>query len=129
MMSDTASAGLFIYAKDLERLAAFYQGLLGLSRVHATHDLVVLRSPDLEVLVHAIPAQVAVHVDISCPPAKRESAAYKFFFTVPSLQQAHDAAPALGGEVLAERWSGAGFNVCNAVDPEGNIFQLRQNAP
>ncbi len=128
-MSGPASAGLFIYAKDLERLASFYQTLLGMSRAHAAPGLVVLRSPDLQITVNAMPAHIAAQVDISSPPVKRDNAAYKFFFTVPSLQQASQAASALGGEVLPEQWSGPGFIVCNAVDPEGNIFQVRESAP
>ena len=128
-MSGPARAGLFIYAKDLERLASFYQTLLGMSRAQAAPGLVVLRSPDLQIIVNAMPAHIAAQVDISSPPVKRDNAAYKFFFTVPSLQQASQAASALGGEVLPEQWSGPGFIVCNAVDPEGNIFQMRESAP
>ncbi|MBV2209316.1 MAG: glyoxalase/bleomycin resistance/dioxygenase family protein [Thermomonas sp.] len=128
-MSGPARAGLFIYAKDLEHLASFYQTLLGMSRAHAAPGLVVLRSPDLQITVNAMPSHVAEQVDISSPPARRDNAAYKFFFTVPSLQQASQAASALGGEVLPEQWSGPGFIVCNAVDPEGNIFQVRESAP
>lgn len=128
-MSGPARAGLFIYAKDLERLANFYQEILGMSRAHAAPGLVVLRSSDLQITVNAMPAYVAAQVDISSPPAKRDNVAYKFFFTVPSLQQASQTAAALGGEVLPEQWSGPGFIVCNAVDPEGNIFQVRESAP
>lgn len=127
-MSGPASAGLFIYAKDVSRLAGFYESLLGMSRAHATAELVVLRSADIQLIVHAIPAAIAASVSIATPPLKREDAALKFFFTVPSLAEAAAKAPALGGEVLPEQWQGPGFRVCNAVDPEGNIFQLRERA-
>jgi predicted enzyme related to lactoylglutathione lyase len=33
-----------------------------------------------------------------------------------------------GGEVFTEPWEGPGFRVCNACDPEGNIFQVRESA-
>lgn len=128
-MSGPASAGLFIYAKDLERLAHFYQSLLGMSRAHATPELVVLRSPEFQITVNAMPAHVVAQVDLSSPPAKRDNAAYKFFFTVPSLSEASETAASLGGEVLPEQWRGPGFVVSNAVDPEGNIFQVRESAP
>ncbi len=127
-MSGPARAGIFIYAKNVDRLAHFYQMLLGMSQAHAAPELVVLRSPDMQITVNAMPANIAAQVDISIPPAKRDNAAYKFFFTVPSIQQAMQAAPALGGEVLPEQWRGPGFVVCNAVDPEGNIFQVRESA-
>lgn len=34
-----------------------------------------------------------------------------------------------GDQVLLEQWRGPGFIARNAVDPEGNIFQLREGAP
>ena len=128
-MSGPARAGLFIYAKDLSRLAKFYESFLGMTRAHATPDLVVLRSPDIQLTLHAMPPAIAASVIMSDPPAKRDNTALKFFFTVPSLAQAQDLAPSLGGEVLQEQWRGPGFTVCNAVDPEGNIFQVRESAP
>ena len=35
----------------------------------------------------------------------------------------------LGGDVHARQWRGPGFLVCNANDPEGNIFQIREKLP
>ena len=128
-MSGPAQAGLFIYAKDLPRLAGFYESLLGMSRVHAVSDLVVLRSPDIQLTLHAIPPAIAASISISSSPEKRADAALKFFFTVSSIAEAVVRASALGGEALPEQWQGPGFRVCNAVDPEGNIFQVRESAP
>ena len=60
------------------------------------------------------------------PPRRREDVALKFFVTVPSIAQSTGAAKQLGGEVFAERWQGPGFKLCNAMDCEGNVFQLRE---
>ncbi len=117
-----------MYAKEVERLALFYQSLLGMTRVHATPELVILRSPDLQITIHPLPAVVAAQAEISVPPVPRDNAAYKFFHTVPSLAGAAEVAASLGGEVLPELWHGPGFVVRNAVDPEGNIFQVRESA-
>ena len=62
-MSGPARAGLFIYAKDLPRLADFYESLLGMSRVHGTAELVILRSPDIQLTLHAIPAAIAASIE------------------------------------------------------------------
>lgn len=125
-MSGPARAGVFIYAKNVQRLAHFYQSLLGMTRAHVTPDLIVLNSADLQITVHAMPPHLAAQVEISSPPQRRDGAAYKFFFTVPSLADAAALAASLDGELLAEQWRGPGFVVHNVIDPEGNIFQLRE---
>ncbi len=97
-----------------------------MSTVHQSDDLSVLQSPDIQLIVHAIPQHIAEGITISSPPERREQTALKFFFTVPSLSDAREIAAELGGEVFTEQWSGPGFRVCNACDPEGNIFQVRE---
>lgn len=130
-MSGPARNGLFLYARNLERLAGFYQSLLAMSRVHASAELVVLQIPasDMQLVIHAIPVPIAATITITSPPVRREDTAVKFFLTVPSLPEARTLAASLGGKVYAEQWQwqGPGFVVANACDPEGNIFQLRES--
>ena len=128
-MAGPARAGLFLYAKDLQGLAAFYESVLGMSRAHASGELIVLNSPDVQLVVHAMPPAIAESVTITSPPQKRENSAMKFFFTVPSIATAESIASTLGGTVFPEQWKGPGFNVRNACDPEGNVFQVRELAP
>ena len=127
-MPGPAPAGLFVYAKDLPRLAAFYEAILGLARLHATDEIVVLDGPGVQLLVHAIPADTAARIEITAPPRQRWDAALKFFFTVPSIAEAATRAAALGGQVLDTEYAGSGFRVRNALDPEGNVFQVREPA-
>ena len=127
-MPGPARAGLFVYAKDKERLCRFYEAVAGMTRLQDTSDLTVLESPDIQLLVHQIPVHIANEIAITVPPARREDTALKFFFTVASLAQARVEAAALGGEVWNEFWEGPGFIVCNAMDPEGNVFQVREFA-
>jgi catechol 2,3-dioxygenase-like lactoylglutathione lyase family enzyme len=49
-MTGPARAGLFLYAKDLVRLAAFYEAVLGMQVVRHSEELAV---------VHAIPPAIA----------------------------------------------------------------------
>ena len=127
-MTGPARHGLFIYAVDAERLAAFYEALLGLARVHGSAELIVLGLPDsdLQLVVHPIPPAIAATIAIDTPPVPREDSALKFFFTVASLDAARRKAAALGGCVETEAWPGTGFVLCRGWDPEGNIFQLRE---
>lgn len=128
-MSSPARAGVFVYAKDLTRVAAFYAAVLGMRQVHATDEIAILASPDLQLLVHRIPAHIAADIHIESPPIRRENSAIKFFATVPLLADADATAAALGGALFDERWHVPGFTLCNAMDPEGNIFQLREPNP
>ena len=125
-MSGPSQAGLFIYAVDVERITHFYESILGMSRLHATKEMVVLQLQNLQLIVHYIPEHIASTFEITAPPERREDTALKFFFTVESIANARTTAAALGGQVFDEQWQGPGFNVCNACDPEGNIFQLRE---
>lgn len=125
-MSALARSGLVIYAKDLAHLAQFYTQILNLHFAHQSSELMVLDSADLHIVLHAIPADIAQRIEISQPPQRRENAAMKFFATVASLAAAQELAAQLGGEVFADAWEGPGFRACNAMDPEGNVFQLRE---
>ncbi len=126
-MPGPARAGLFIYAKHLERLTAFYAAVLSMKVIHTTPQMVILQSTDMQIILHRIPGEISSTFEIAQPPAPREDAAYKFFFTVESLAHAESVATRQGGSVLPEQWQGPGFKVRNAVDPEGNIFQLRES--
>lgn len=127
-MAGPAQAGLFIYAKNLQRLAHFYQTLLSMQVLHQAPELTVLQSPSLQLVVHAWPQEIAASIQISEPPEPRKNSALKFFASVPSLAAAREQAAALGGAVWEQTYQGPGFQVCNANDLEGNIFQVREFA-
>ena len=54
-MPNAAQAGAVIFAKDLHRVATFYEKLLGLPAVHSESDHIVLASAQCELVIHAIP--------------------------------------------------------------------------
>ena len=126
-MPGPAAAGVLLYAKNLDALAHFYEQVLGMQELHRSAEIIVLESSVLQIVIHAIPAAIAAQVHISTPPQRRENVALKFFVTVPSMAQAQEAATRLGGQVFDESWQGPGFVVRNAMDCEGNVFQLREH--
>lgn len=125
-MSGPARFGALIYAKDLLLLSDFYRQLLDMRLVKGNEEMHVLASADAQLLIHAIPEHIASTFTISSPPVPREDAALKLFFSVPSMREAIATISRLGGSVWPEEWRGPGFNVRNAIDPEGNIFQIRE---
>lgn len=130
-MLDTPKPGAVVFAKGLERVAKFYEQLLSLSVTHAEPDHVVLESEQLELVVHAIPGHIARSITITEPPEVREETPIKLFFPVASLAAARSLASLLGGHLNPgqREWTGRGFRACDGHDPEGNVFQLRQNVP
>lgn len=125
-MPGPAAAGVLIYTKNLDGLAHFYQQVLSMRERHRSDELVVLESSALQLMIHAIPAPVSDQIQITQPPLRRENVALKFFVAVPSLVDAEQWVHKLGGQVFDERWQEADVAVCNAMDCEGNVFQLRE---
>lgn len=125
-MPGPARTGVLIYALHVDVMSAFYQALLGAAVVHVDEQHHVLQSPDVQLIIHAIPAQYAAGIAIAVPPAPREDQAIKPFFTVASLDAAEAQAARLGGLVHGPVWPGPGMRVRNVCDPEGNIVHLRE---
>lgn len=125
-MRQPAANGVLIYAKQLDRMSAFYQRVLGLREVHADAMHRVLAGVDVQLLLHALPPGVAAQMRIASPPEPRETQAIKPFFTVPSLAEAERAVEACGGLVHGPIWPGPGLRVRNVCDPEGNLLHLRE---
>lgn len=130
-MPNAAQAGAVIFAKDLQRVAAFYETLLGLTAVHSESDHIVLASAPIELVIHAIPKAIADSFEITVPPERRSETAIKLYFPVASIAEARARAAALGGELNSPEgeWTARGFRACDGHDPEGNVLQLREPVP
>jgi hypothetical protein len=83
-MPGPAAAGVLIYAKDFQALARFYEQVLDMQRLHEDEHIIVLESAALQLLIHALPAEIAARVQVGKPPQRRADVALKFFVTVPS---------------------------------------------
>lgn len=128
-MPGPARAGAVVYAKDLDRVSAFYRALLSMTLRQHDADHHVIESADMQLVVHAIPPHIAATFTIASPPEPREDTAVKLFFTVDAFDDAAATAQAHGGRLLARAWAGPGFVARDALDPEGNVLQLRVLAP
>ena len=117
-----------IYAKDLDRLVAFYAAF-GLS-VDETRrgDYAVLTGPQGELSIIQIPAHIASEIEISSPPKVRSATPIKLVFVVSSIDETLKAARLLGGtEDGSKRWQFRGHSIQDAIDPEGNRYQVRES--
>lgn len=126
-MSAVARCGAVVFVKQLERMAAFYGELAALTPMQQEDGHAVLESDRLQLVLQAIPPSIAARFEIADPPQMREEASIKLIFPVTDLAAARAAAAARGGRVLGpeQEWVWQDCRVCDGVDPEGNVFQLR----
>lgn len=127
-MNDYPRAGAVLYAKDMERIAAFYKSVLGLRRVGGDDEHTVLESPAFQLVVLGIPRHIAANIEIAVPPVRRERSPVKLVFYVPSLLDVRTAIESSGGVMnpATTEWQFEGCIVCDGMDPEGNVVQFRQ---
>ena len=127
-MSSPINAGAVIYAKDTSRVAAFYARVMGFRIAHSDAEHAALEYGGFQLIIHAIPPEIAASIAIANPPARREDSAVKLIFSVASINHARALAAEAGGELNPpeREWQFQGNRVCDGHDPEGNVIQLRE---
>lgn len=127
-MSDQIRAGAVLYARDVERLQAFYQAVTGLAVEQAESDHVALASSSFQLVILGIPERIAASIEIGTPPRRRTDTPVKLVFFVADIAATRMAAASHGGELdpEAREWAFQGCRVCDGQDPEGNVIQFRQ---
>jgi predicted enzyme related to lactoylglutathione lyase len=120
--------GTVLFVKDLERAASFYERVAKLRRRHTAKDHVVLTSGSYELIVHALPVDVAKSIVLDSPITVREDCCLKLVFAIDSISKARKVAATFGGLVNARdrEWQYQRETVCDGCDPEGNVVQFRQ---
>jgi predicted enzyme related to lactoylglutathione lyase len=116
---------LVIFSVDTHRLADFYEAVLGVAPTNDGSDDIRLRNDREEVLVHSVPARVAMTISIQSPPEARDSSPIKPVFDVDSLQAALEAVELNGGVVTERTFSIDGLTRHDVLDTDGNVIQLR----
>lgn len=126
-MGSTIRPGVVLFTGDPQRLTRFYQAMTGLVVRFTDDKVTVLGSDTFELVIHVLAAEPPVGE----PPLAREDRHIKPFFPVTSLSEARERAAALGGQLRprSEEWEARGFRACEAIDPDGNVIQFRQDAP
>jgi len=107
--------GAVLFVRDVARVTAFYEAVAGLPVTEAAPTWARLGTGAFELVVHGI------------PPERREDAVTKLIFPVADIAVARAAALRLGGELNApdREWQLGASRVCDGVDPDGNVFQVR----
>jgi catechol 2,3-dioxygenase-like lactoylglutathione lyase family enzyme len=119
-MTERVSAVLF--ARNLGKMLDFYCAVLGRPCVYRDEYHAVLRCGIFALDIHQLPLHVAM-------PTQRQHAAVKLSFPVASIARARELAKSQGGELdpAPPRWVVEQQKICDGRDPEGNVFQLRED--
>jgi predicted enzyme related to lactoylglutathione lyase len=114
-----------LYVKDLEGMKRFYGQILGVEPTNqrSTDEWAAFDTGEIRFALHAIPADIAQDIDIASPPEPRESGAVKLIFAVDDVERERERLESMGIRTIRRHWQLSG-EACDAVDPEGNIFQL-----
>jgi catechol 2,3-dioxygenase-like lactoylglutathione lyase family enzyme len=116
-----------IFAKDINRMLAFYRDGLGLTPVpdKSGEGWVVFDADGARLALHAVPPAIARNIEITEPPQERSETPIKLVFQTEDLEAVALRLASLGAKVFPPRGSGSR----DVVDPEGNIFQLAGHEP
>jgi predicted enzyme related to lactoylglutathione lyase len=122
------SASSVIYVIDLPTVGAFYEQCFGLVTVDNEDSYRVLESEAWLLTLVRAPSRITATIEITDPPRRRTDAPVKLVFAVRSIAETRARAAELGGQVdpLDTQWEFRGSLRCDAIDPEGNVIQLRQ---
>jgi len=114
-----------LYVKDLERMKHFYSEVLSTNPTNqdGTDTWATFETGGARFSLHAIPAEIAKSIVIASPPSPREQHAVKLIFEVKDVEVEHARLESLGVQMLRRAWQKPG-EACDAVDPEGNVFQI-----
>lgn len=119
-----------VFAKDIPKLAQFYRAIADMTIVHEDKDHTVLDQDTFQLVIHGIPKNISVKIQITQPPQVREGIPLKHCLPVASIAHARAKAAEFGGQVgsTSREWEARGFRACDGHDPEGNVFQVRESA-
>ena len=113
-----------VFAKDMDRMTIFYRDGLGLTIVSekSSEGWVVFDADGVLFALHAIPSAIAHDIKITDPPQARSDTPIKLVFQTAEMDAICARLEERGGRLLPQRGSGSR----DALDPEGNVFQLRR---
>ena len=118
-----------LFVKDLQRVAVFYSGALGMKCTVSDEYHSVLICSGFQLIVHQIPKDMADGIVIEQPPKRRVWGAIRLDYPVQSIEESRRLAPSLGGGIdkAPPEWAERNSNFFLGYDPEGNQFGVRQH--
>ena len=127
---ESAGVSAVLFARDVQKVSAFYSKALGMTRVSGDESHVILNCGGFELVVHQIPRHIADEPAIESPPERRVWAAIRLSLPVSRIEDCRRLARMHGGELddAPPEWADSTANVFLGYDPEGNVFKVSERA-
>ncbi len=121
-------ATAFVFARGTESLARFYEAAFGFTVTHREPGWIVMDAGGIELAVHQIPDEIAGDIVVADPPHERTWGSTKLVFAVEDFAAAKGRLEAAGARFREPNtWDGE--TARDFIDPEGNVFRIRQESP
>ncbi len=129
-MSARPLPGLVLFVTEVDRVAAFYEAVGAMKRIHGDGDHAVLEIEGFQLVVHRMNGEPEPERDAHGDVRVREDSYAKLCLPVESIEAARARAASLGGGIkpVEHEWQARGFRACDGNDPEGNVLQVRMGS-
>jgi catechol 2,3-dioxygenase-like lactoylglutathione lyase family enzyme len=119
-----------IFVRDVRAMSEFYRSVASMDVVVEHADHAILEIPGFQLVIHSLWGEPAPQRLPEGPVVVREDSYIKVCLPVGSIATARARAVSGGGSIKPEpqEWEARGFRACDGHDPEGNVFQVRENA-
>ncbi len=126
----TPKPSVVLFVVNVPRMTEFYRTVAAMELVHAQADHAILEIAGFQLVIHALRGEPDVKLGPTGQVPVREDSYVKMCLPVQSISAARASASKLGGALRPpdKEWEARGFRACDGHDPEGNVWQVRQNA-
>jgi catechol 2,3-dioxygenase-like lactoylglutathione lyase family enzyme len=112
---------IILFVDSIETMSAFYEGVLGLSRLEGgSDDFVCFSAGDGQICLHSLPAR---YRSATSDYPKREDTYSKFVFYSANVEKDREYLIENGAR-MEKIVSFGEIELCDGADPEGNVFQI-----
>ena len=125
-MENLVLGRVMLYAKDINRMVAFYRDILGFAVLPSRYDpaeFVVLDAGSAQLCLHQIPDVIARNMNIADPAEPRSKVPVKIMYVIEDVASMRESLLARGVQ-MGELQNFTPLVYCDGQDPEGNIFQI-----
>lgn len=119
-----------LFVADVHRMTDFYRAIAGMHCLHQDDEHTILETGGMQLVLHKIHGEPDLQSASGDNIMAREDVYLKLCLPVDSIHDARIKAASCGGQIKSQEheWEARGFRACDGVDPEGNVFQVRQTA-